>query len=301
MIAANTFQGLAPSGAGLVSLSTSGAGPETLSMSPIAAAAGAPYEDVVEMAVASSLALKAPLDCSGIFNPDVPDLSSCVPADESVNFKTESDQFLTVDVSELFPELMDLNNVSAAPGLDSPTSKPTVGTLNLLGSISEETSDAEVSPAETEASLDHFFNTFTDLTGFLENLSEGAGSTILDDNNSAVFAGHDNNTTDTTGEPSIGDLCTNADDPAETEEPPAKRVCNSQSSTRTRQTYRERRNKNNVASRRSRSRRRNKFTDMEDRADDLESENEHLRKKIEELTQIAEESRECLIKVLQNK
>lgn len=131
-------------------------------------------------------------------------------------------------------------------------------------------------------------------------LQEGAGPTILDDNNSAVFAGHDN-TTDTTGEPSIGDLCTNADDPAETEEPPAKRVCNSQSSTRTRQTYRERRDKNNVASRRSRSRRRNKFTDMEDRAEDLESENEHLRKKIEELTQIAEESRECLIKVLQNK
>ncbi len=95
-----------------------------------------------------------------------PDLSSCVPADDIT--KTESDQFLTVDVAELFPDLLDLGEM-ASDNVDN-TTKP-VDALDLGSVALLEKSDDEVSPAETDASLDHFFNTFTDLTGLLENLS----------------------------------------------------------------------------------------------------------------------------------
>ena len=123
---------------------------------------------------------------------------------------------------------------------------------------------------------------------------------------SAVLAGSDFTTNDSTTSPSVGEACASPEDSAETEptddEPPANRVCKSPGkSGRTRQTYRERRDRNNVASRRSRASRKNKFANMESQAVSLESENEHLRKKIEELQKIAEMSRKHLVEVLSKK
>ncbi|XP_052804999.1 uncharacterized protein LOC128234666 [Mya arenaria] len=59
--------------------------------------------------------------------------------------------------------------------------------------------------------------------------------------------------------------------------------------------YRERRDKNNEASRRSRQIRKNKFKDMDKEADELEHKNETLRKKIVELEAMAKTMKAMLI------
>lgn len=249
---------------------------------------------------ACTLGVKEPLEFSGLFNQGDPDLSSCMPADDII--ETESDQLLTVDVAELFPDLLALNEASS---MDDNIKPPAVDALDLGSLVQTEKSDEEVSPAETDASLDHFFNTFTDLTGFLENFSAETGPSDLADN-SAALSGIDITTNDSTTAPSVGDLGTSPDN-VETEptddEPPVKRACQStgKSSGRTRQTYRERRDKNNVASRRSRAARKHKFSTMETQVINLEKDNEHLKKKIEELQKIAEMSRKCLVNALSKK
>lgn len=65
--------------------------------------------------------------------------------------------------------------------------------------------------------------------------------------------------------------------------------------------YRERRDKNNVASRRSREIRKEKFVHMEKEAEELEIRNEHLRKKIEELEKLAAVMKADLIKKMTSK
>ena len=130
------------------------------------------------------------------------------------------------------------------------------------------------------------------------------GPSVLVDN-SAELAGSDNTTIDTTTAPSSGDLSASPDDTDTdtTDEPPAKRAFKStaKAPTRTRQTYRERRDKNNVASRRCRANRKSKFSLMEEQVSTLENDNEHLKKKIAELQKIAELSRKCLVEALSKK
>ncbi|XP_071101590.1 thyrotroph embryonic factor-like [Haliotis cracherodii] len=65
--------------------------------------------------------------------------------------------------------------------------------------------------------------------------------------------------------------------------------------------YRERRDKNNVASRRSREIRKRKFVDMESKADELVVENEKLQLKIVELEKLAKEMKTILVSKLSGK
>ncbi|XP_046357466.1 uncharacterized protein LOC124135864 [Haliotis rufescens] len=65
--------------------------------------------------------------------------------------------------------------------------------------------------------------------------------------------------------------------------------------------YRERRDKNNVASRRSREIRKRKFVDMESQADELVVENEKLQLKIVELEKLAKEMKTILVSKLSGK
>ena len=62
--------------------------------------------------------------------------------------------------------------------------------------------------------------------------------------------------------------------------------------------YMERRRKNNVASKRSRETRKQKFTDMELQAAQLEKDNEVLRAKVEMLEKMAKEMKESLVQKL---
>lgn len=62
--------------------------------------------------------------------------------------------------------------------------------------------------------------------------------------------------------------------------------------------YFERRKKNNIASKRSRETRKNRFTDMEVQANQLEEENEKLRKRIEKLEELTQQMKEVLVKRL---
>jgi len=64
--------------------------------------------------------------------------------------------------------------------------------------------------------------------------------------------------------------------------------------------YLERRRKNNIASKRSRETRKQKFTAMEQQAIDLEKANENLRAKVTQLEELAKEMKDALIKRLAN-
>lgn len=74
-----------------------------------------------------------------------------------------------------------------------------------------------------------------------------------------------------------------------------------QPSTSSADKYKERRRKNNIASRRSREIRKQKFVDMEIEADNLESENRKLEAKIVEMERLAKEMKAILVKSLVNK
>ncbi|XP_046553161.1 uncharacterized protein LOC124262688 [Haliotis rubra] len=67
------------------------------------------------------------------------------------------------------------------------------------------------------------------------------------------------------------------------------------------QKYRQRRDKNNVASRRSREIRKQKFVDMESQADELIVDNEKLRLKIVDLEKLAKEMKAILVSKLSGK
>ena len=88
-------------------------------------------------------------------------------------------------------------------------------------------------------------------------------------------------------------------------ESPSPVVIASSSSTETSTTpktkYRERRDKNNAASRRSRQIRKMKYVEMEGEADILEANNENLRKKIVELEKLAKFMKAELIKKMTEK
>jgi CelD/BcsL family acetyltransferase involved in cellulose biosynthesis len=62
--------------------------------------------------------------------------------------------------------------------------------------------------------------------------------------------------------------------------------------------YMERRRKNNIASRRSRETRKQKFTQMEEQAIELEKSNELLRQKVEELERLTKHMKETLVERL---
>jgi len=69
-------------------------------------------------------------------------------------------------------------------------------------------------------------------------------------------------------------------------------VCNSE------EKYRKRRQKNNVASKKSRYNRKQKFIQMEEQANQLESENQILREKVAELEKLTKEMKDTLVKKL---
>jgi len=62
--------------------------------------------------------------------------------------------------------------------------------------------------------------------------------------------------------------------------------------------YLERRKKNNIASKRSRETRKNRFLEMEVQANELESENDKLRDRIEKLEKLTQQMKEVLVKRL---
>lgn len=62
--------------------------------------------------------------------------------------------------------------------------------------------------------------------------------------------------------------------------------------------YMERRKKNNIASKRSRETRKNRFLEMEVQANELESENDKLRDRITKLEKLTQQMKEVLVKRL---
>jgi len=282
--------------------------------------------------LASGTAQKAAPPTSSLFNLGDPDLSFCdVLAADCI--ETESDQPPTVNVEEftdlmLFPELdgvfEDLAGfqdfpISPTGGVDGPLKPREVISSVASASASE---GGEISPAESDASVDHFFNTFTDLTAFLEQLTEETGPSDLTDLATSIAGSNDPLTTDaessamalTTLPTPVGPETARTEKgarrrPAPTtdddeEAPPTKKARASRSKASavpSEVKYRQRRDKNNLASQRSRATRRQREVDMADQAVKLEAENARLKVRIDELTVIAEEARKCLVIALSQK
>ncbi|XP_033624764.1 CCAAT/enhancer-binding protein beta-like [Asterias rubens] len=281
---------------------------------------------------ASDLAQQAALISSSLFNHGDPDLSFCDVLADAI--ETESDKPSTVNVEEftdlmLFPELQGVFEIDDFPvfqdfpfeplgGVDGML-KPTRETIPSIATVAD--SNGEISPAESDASVEHFFNTFTDLTRFLDKLEEAGPS---DFNDVATFIAESNKPFGNDAEPSgtatmttlptsVGSETASNDeirvDPTgptkmDSEAPPTKRARTSHSKpskASAEQKYRHRRDKNNVASQRSRASRKVREKSMAVKAKELEADNERLRKRIDELSVIAEEARKCLVESLSQK
>ena len=127
-----------------------------------------------------------------------PDLSFCDVLADAI--ETESDKPSTVNVEEftdlmLFPELQGVFEIDDLPvfqdfpfeplgGVDGML-KPTRETIPSIATVAD--SNGEISPAESDASVEHFFNTFTDLTRFLDKLVSNSLFGINPFNNIAFF------------------------------------------------------------------------------------------------------------------
>jgi hypothetical protein len=174
--------------------------------------------------------------------------------------------------------------------------------------------------------VDHFFNTFTDLTGFLEQFAEETGPSELSDLATSIAGSNNPVTTD--AEPSATTLttlptpvgsemaikdeertlrrpapCSEAEGDG-ADAPPTKKARTSRSkasAVSAEEKYRQRRDKNNIASQRSRATRKQRESEMAVKAQELEEENARLRVRIDELTAIAEEARKCLVVALSQK
>lgn len=280
-------------------------------------------------------AQQAPLKESGLFNHGEPDLSVCDLLAANID-ETKSDQPSTVDVEKftdlmLFPELMDVFEdlqvfqdfpIDPLGGVDDPLK--TRDLLPSCATVTDGGETSETSPAESDTSVDHFFNTFTDLAGFLQELTEETGPTDLTDVAAAIPESNNSLTTDaeisatpTTPPPTLvgpetanngeverADLAHSSPSEDETEPPAAKKACTSCPKTTALDPvtkYRTRRDKNNIASQRSRASRKQREIEMAAKAEELEADNARLRLRIDELTAIAEDARKCLVAAMSQK
>ncbi|XP_041460282.1 thyrotroph embryonic factor-like isoform X1 [Lytechinus variegatus] len=283
---------------------------------------------------------------SGLFNTEM-DMTSGLTTADSVIDSTRMDPSATstVDLAELFPDLQEiLNTKPDVEGVSSPIATEGDGVADLsdfapspeepkggldggrrgqLASTSScsEMSDYEegLSPAEVDSTLEHFFNTFTDLEEFLVPAEETGPTSTVDA--AAVRSLIDNPTT-TDNQSSLDYLLTTKDDSfalstanvttqVKSEDVEEENTCHVAKKSRTSKSgasrvtacseddvYRRRRVKNNVACKRARQNRKKRENDLALTAVTLEKENAELRAKIEELTEIAEISRRALITVL---
>ncbi|XP_038058170.1 D site-binding protein-like [Patiria miniata] len=282
---------------------------------------------------APGTAQRASMPMSSLFNHGDPDLSFCDVL-AAYPIETESDQPPTVDVEGftdlmLFPDLMGVLEENLPGSFQDLPLDPMGGVgepfkpRDVISSVSD---GGEISPAESDASVDHFFNTFTDLTGFLQQLTEETGPTDLNDLATSIAGSNDPLMTD--AEPSAMATTTlptpvgsetackeeecsprrpapsSDDDDDDDEAPPTKKARTSRhnaSAKSAKQKYRQRRDKNNIASQRSRATRKQREGEMVVKAKELEAENARLRVRIDELTVIAEEARKCLVVSLSQK
>ncbi len=281
---------------------------------------------------ASDFSQQAALISGSLFNYGDPDLSFCDVLAADV-IEAESDKPSTVNVEEftdlmLFPELQGVFEIDDLPVFQDVPIEPMGGVDGMLKpretipSIATVTdSNGEISPAESDASVEHFFNTFTDLTRFLDKLEEAGPS---DFNEVATFIAESNEPFGNDAEPSgtatmttlptpVGSETASNDEicvyptaltKTDSEAPPTKRARTShskRSKTSAEQKYRHRRDKNNVASQRSRASRKLREKSMAVKVEELEADNERLRKRIDELSVLAEEARKCLVESLSQK
>ncbi|XP_072173616.1 uncharacterized protein [Diadema setosum] len=291
---------------------------------------------------------------SGLFNLDMdldPGNSTVEGVVDSTKLMVDPSATSTVDLAELFPDLTDilddsgnravalraaleeeeagaLKNVHLAASPDVAVTKATVGNglRRQLPSTSScasgsEMSDYEegLSPAEVDTTLENFFNTFTDIQGFLDVPAEETGPTATVD--AATVRSLIDTPTNDTGSSLSNVLTVDTDSLAlsavsaekriksegeEEEEEGEENACHvAKKSRRAPSTntspvdvYRQRRIKNNIACKRARQNRKKRENDLVVTANELEAENAVLRAKIEELTEIAELSRRALVKVL---
>ncbi|XP_022090824.1 uncharacterized protein LOC110979382 [Acanthaster planci] len=285
--------------------------------------------------LAPGTAQQASRPMSSLFNHGDPDLSFGNALAGHVT-ETESDQPPTVNVEEftdlmLFPDLMGVLEEDLPVLQDFPLYPQGEGdgplkpreVIPSVASASASDDGGEISPAESDASVDHFFNTFTDLTGFLEQFAEETGPSDLSDVATSIAGSNDPLMTDaeppattltippTTVGPETAikeeECILRRPAPSSDEEegaPPTKKARTSRakaSALSAAEKYRQRRDKNNIASQRSRATRRQRESEMAIKAQELESENERLRVRIDELTVIAEEARKCLVVALSQK
>ncbi|XP_071499144.1 uncharacterized protein [Diadema antillarum] len=294
---------------------------------------------------------------SGLFNLDMdldPGNSTVEGVVDSTKLMVDPSATSTVDLAELFPDLTDilddsgtgvvvlgaaleeeeeeeagaLKKVHLAASPDVAVTKATVGNglRRQLPSTSScasgsEMSDYEdgLSPAEVDTTLENFFNTFTDIQGFLDVPAEETGPTATVD--AATVRSLIDTPTNDTGSSLSNVLTVDTDSLAlsavsaekriksegeEEEEEGEENACHvAKKSRRAPSTnsspvdvYRQRRIKNNLACKRARQNRKKRESDLAVTANELEAENAVLRAKIEELTEIAELSRRALVKVL---
>jgi len=285
---------------------------------------------------------------SGLFSTNM-DMTSGLSTVDSVIDSTKLDLSATstVDLVELFPDLTEIlipnpddEEVSSPLATEgdeavdaklyaySPAEAKDViseGRRAQLPSTSSssEMSDYEegLSPAEVDSTLEHFFNTFTNLEEFLVPAEETGPPSTVD---AATVRNLIDNTTTTDNQSSLeyllavedGSLALSTvnvckrlksenDDEEDEEETcqvakksrTSKNVA-SRSKVNPKDLYRQRRVKNNIACKRARQNRKKRDTDLSVTAKALEKENALLRAKIEELTEVAEISRRALVSVL---
>ncbi|XP_002739166.1 uncharacterized protein LOC100378438 [Saccoglossus kowalevskii] len=226
--------------------------------------------------MASKNALRWIIKPSGLFDTGDTDLSDLI--------LTESDILkLAVDQSELFPVLSDVMN--SEDGILSPG-------LTCEGSIP--------SPRFDDIMGDVFFDDFTDLNSFISGEETVQENEVTVTDRTAIEAVTLSIPTPAEETPSVSGfsprkrkLSDNNDKITEELEIVGKKI-RTENITK----YRERRDKNNIASKRSREIRKTKESMMEMKAKELEESNQKLNKQIDEMTKQAEFLRKKLIETL---
>ncbi|XP_071943252.1 uncharacterized protein [Antedon mediterranea] len=260
--------------------------------------------DVADWVKATDCAERSVLPHSVVFNPDDPDLSTCGLADSLA--ESDYPPATSEDINELFPELEGLLELNPA---DFAFDLPNKVDENLENS-SAYVSEVELSPAEPINGVEHFFDSYMDLSNLLNSLTnEEVSPTFAQTVSNETAEEIENDLPITTnidsGTEASSSIVPDISIPSTTQQQKVsrKRPLSSTSSNSDEEDeddsnyfkYRKRRDKNNVASKRSRQNRKHKEKDMEKKAEFLVTENERLRKKIEEMSQLAADMRARLV------
>ncbi|XP_033102222.1 thyrotroph embryonic factor-like [Anneissia japonica] len=246
-----------------------------------------------------------------VFNQDDPDLSTFGLADSLA--ESDYPPATSDDIKDLFPELEGLLELN-----------PEDFSFNLQNKVDEVCqpqspspygSEVELSPTEPINGMEHFFDSYMDISDLLSSITNEEVSPTLAETVPSEAAELTENDipilTSTIVDTEAGSsLISNIGSPNADQNVCRKRHFTSSSTTTDDEIdegdsnyfkYRKRRDKNNIASRRSRENRKLKEKDMEEKAEFLVTENERLKKKIEEMTRLATEMRARLVESIAKK